>query len=299
MLAVKRLPKILMLKADDYRQQFDGFIEDYILKRSRDAHENAKPLFRAIEYSLFGGGKRFRPIVCALTANALRCGLDRIWPFAAAVEMIHTYSLIHDDLPCMDNDDYRRGRPTNHKMYGEAQALLAGDALLTEAFTILAKEYSQTPNVCAALVEKLSLAAGPTGMIAGQVIDISVLNMSTEEHKNVSEKLLMQMHALKTGALIRVCVTGVAEIARASQQQKEALGAYGEWLGLAFQLADDILDYDTQKIEASGLPSRVGLDETRSRLRHATQSAQNQLEIFGAEAQGLRDLVEMNLNRKI
>ena len=274
-----------------------------------------------MEYSLFTGGKRFRPVLSSLVADTYKLDYKFILPFASAVEMVHTYSLIHDDLPCMDNDDVRRGEPTNHIKFDEATALLAGDALLTEAFYIISQHYGENPAVGLKLCLLLSEAAGTTGMVAGQVADVSMLkdhenNLFAEPKDSVSKNLqpakdeLLKMHELKTGALIRVAAEGAAIIAMDQVSAKTAestrsddsvkvISQFGLSLGLAFQLADDILDYDPKNLEGSGFPKLIGIEETKNLLAKTTKQALTQLEIFGLEAQGLRDLIEYNFSRKL
>lgn len=242
--------------------------------------------WESMEYSLHTGGKRFRPLLSLLTAKALGAPVERVLNLASAVEMIHTYSLIHDDLPCMDNDDFRRGKPTNHKVYGEAGALLAGDALLTLAFGVLA----QVPSAATAeAVSLLSEAAGPRGMVGGQVLDV--------EHNLPEADLLMQIHARKTGCLIRVAVEGAAVLCEANPASRGALRAYGEQLGLAFQLADDLEDYDPQKPEKISFASRLGVAPTRDKLAAVSAEALANLNTFGNKADGLREMIRLNETR--
>jgi geranylgeranyl diphosphate synthase type II len=214
-------------------------------------------LLEATRYSLLAGGKRLRPILCLAFADAVSAasggGGKLAEDAACAVEMIHTYSLIHDDLPAMDDDDLRRGRATSHKVFGEAMAILAGDALLTGAFECLA---SGAEPARAELAQLLGAAAGAAGMIAGQVLDIA-------EDRPVDAGYLTRMHRLKTGALIRAsCVMG-AVAAGAAHAQRAAASTYGEAVGLAFQIADDLLDA-TSSAEVLGKPS--GADAAAGRV---------------------------------
>lgn len=194
-----------------------------------------KNLFDAMRYSLLAGGKRIRPV---LTLEFCRiCGGDwrKALPFAAAIEMIHTYSLIHDDLPCMDNDDYRRGKLTNHKVYGEAQAVLAGDALLTSAFDTIASA-DIDPAVALKIVKILASCAGEMGMVGGQILDIE------GEKKKLDAEGIHTIHRLKTGALIKAACTMGAAAACADEEKLAAASCYAEAIGLAFQIRDDMLD---------------------------------------------------------
>lgn len=235
-----------------YRQ----YIEDYLRNwYSRFHTEPQNKLFDAMEYSLLAGGKRLRPILAFEFCRM--CGRD--WknavPFAAAIEMIHTYSLIHDDLPCMDNDDYRRGRPTNHKVYGEAMAVLTGDALLTDAFSVASTAQLPRPEDMALAIGVLSECAGSLGMVGGQVLDI----MSGE--RDCTENEVIAIQSRKTGALINAaCVLG-AIAGGANEEQLEAASRFAGALGLAFQIRDDILDQiGTQEEMGKG----VGTDDAKN-----------------------------------
>lgn len=193
--------------------------------------------FESIEYSYFSGGKRFRPMLSFATADYLGLPIEKIFPWAMAIEMIHTYSLIHDDLPSMDNDDFRRGKPTNHKMFGEAVALLSGDALLTEAFALLARHYSEEKDL-GALIQSLVHVSGVNGMILGQYFDISLDGADS----NSSISNLNKIHLLKTGALISGSVLGPVILKRLSSLELKSMRETGFLMGYAFQVKDDILD---------------------------------------------------------
>ncbi len=212
--------------------------------------EPQQTLFEAMRYSLLAGGKRLRPIFvldfCRMCGGDWRAAI----PFAAAVEMVHTYSLIHDDLPCMDNDDFRRGMPTSHKVYGEATAVLAGDALLTAAFSTIARsDFSAQIRIKA--VEILSECAGETGMVGGQILDMQ------SEERQCSKQEVIDIQSRKTGALIRAaCMLGVLA-ASGSEQQFSAAAAFADHLGLAFQIRDDMLDVIGN---AEELGKAVGVD---------------------------------------
>ncbi|MCP4646001.1 MAG: polyprenyl synthetase family protein [bacterium] len=254
-------------------------------------------LREAVEYSLFAGGKRLRPAL-ALGAAEIVAGDDaKAMPAACALEMIHTYSLIHDDLPAMDDDDLRRGKPTSHKMFGEAVAILAGDALLTMAFDVAA----QTGR--ADVVREIAQAAGVSGMVGGQVIDLE------SEDKQLALDALRQLHAAKTGALIRVSVRSGALLADASSEQMDALTLYGEHVGLAFQIADDILDVTgTEELlgkpigsdeanSKSTYPSLVGLEQARELAEETVTEAVGALNGFGPEADVFRALARFIVDR--
>lgn len=236
-------------------EQYRSFIEQYLDKSCfQYPSEPQQTLFSAMRYSLLAGGKRLRPIF--VFDFCRMCGGD--WKaaaaFAAAVEMIHTYSLIHDDLPCMDNDDYRRGMLTNHKVYGEAVAVLAGDGLLTAAFSYLAKA-PFSPQTRIRAVEVLSECAGELGMVGGQVLDMQ------SEQRQCTEQEVLDIQSRKTGALIRAaCVLGVLA-GEGSEAQIKAAEAFAEHLGLAFQIRDDMLDVIGN---AEELGKAVGVDGTKN-----------------------------------
>lgn len=258
----------------------------------------------AMQYSLMAGGKRVRPVLCLSTAAM--CGLpaDAALPFACAIEMIHTYSLIHDDLPAMDDDDLRRGKPSNHKAFDEATAILAGDALLTDAFCCMAELDLPAPHVLAALAS-VAQAAGGSGMVGGQMLDMLYTGVG-----QVALEKIQHMHSLKTGALLRAaCVSG-ALLAGANAVQIQAISQYGASLGVAFQIADDILDItaDTATLgKPAGsdaqqgkntYPALLGLDQSRvlanSHMLHAVEN----LHMFkGPEAAFLRALARYVVER--
>lgn len=249
-------------------------------------------LAESVQYSLFQNSKRFRPLLALLTAEMLEVAHDRVLPWATALEMVHTYSLIHDDLPCMDDDEMRRGVPTNHRVYGESTALLAGDTLLTEAFRFLAREYKEIPALGIELIFLLGSAAGGNGMISGQVMDLKMAGGDKIQFETLS-----QLHRLKTGQLIHVAVMGTAVLARSSTLQKEQLSRFAENLGLAFQLADDLHDFVPDDPERNGYPALIGVKATEDELRNASETAVESLRSFGAKAQPLIDIVRFNQKR--
>ena len=233
-----------------------------------------KKIYEAEKYSLMAGGKRIRPVIMMMTAKM--CGMlpEKVLAFAAAIEMIHTYSLIHDDLPAMDNDDLRRGKPTNHKVYGEAMAILAGDALLTKAFLTAASfrdEEVSNDRVLRA-IKVLADAAGDDGMIGGQVVDI--------ESRNEDAELLKYLHSLKTGALIKAAGVIGAVLAGASDEEISAVEGFCENLGIAFQIQDDILDVVGTE-EELGKP--IGSDEENDKSTYVTLFGVEQAEKMAEE----------------
>lgn len=272
-------------------KDFEAHLKEHFAILPRSAAAGLVQLLSAMEYSSLSGGKRFRPLLVLSTLKALgqepQAGLD----FALAVEMVHTYSLIHDDLPVMDNDDLRRGQPTNHKVFGEAMALLAGDALLTEAFAVLSEGFRGQPRLGLELVRILSRAAGARGMVAGQAIDI----FPQPGTRPADE--LRQLHLLKTGALIRAAVEGAACIAEADTDQREFMAQFGEGLGLAFQLADDLQDHGEKGLEPISCVGVLGVEGTKKLLQDTTDLALAALRGAGLEDSLLADLCEFNQSR--
>ena len=239
-------------RSEQYRSSVENFLKDWYGRFQDEPHSI---LFDAMQYSLLAGGKRLRPIFAFEFCRMCGGDLEKALPFAAAVEMIHTYSLIHDDLPCMDNDDYRRGRLTNHKVYGEAMAVLAGDALLTDAFCVAATAQLPKPQDMAFAISVLSECAGSLGMVGGQVLDI------LSEERECTEDDVLAIQSRKTGALINAaCVLG-AIAGDATEEQLDAAATFAGALGLAFQIRDDMLDViGTQEEMGKG----VGTDETKN-----------------------------------
>jgi geranylgeranyl diphosphate synthase, type II len=268
--------------------------------------ETAPPetIHRAMRYSLFAGGKRIRPILCLEAARAVSSSFCSALPAACSLELVHTYSLIHDDLPALDNDDYRRGKLTNHKVFGEAMAILAGDALLTLAFQVLAQLEAPTERKTW-LISELATAAGTVdGMIGGQVADLE------GEGKPPDTALLETIHRAKTGALLRASLRMGAIVAGANQADYEALSCYGEHVGLAFQIVDDILDVEESSAalgKTSGkdaqqhkitFPAVYGLEESRRMAEAECAHAHLVLESFGEQAAGLHELADLIVHRK-
>jgi geranylgeranyl diphosphate synthase type II len=261
-------------------------------------------IHRAVRYSLFAGGKRIRPILCLEASRAAAdCG-DRALPAACSLELIHTYSLIHDDLPALDNDDYRRGKLTNHKVFGEAMAILAGDALLTLAFEVLANVEAPAPAVVRMISELAHAAGSNGGMVGGQVADIE------GEGKPPDAALLDSIHRAKTGALLRASLRLGALFAGASAAHYEALSCYGEHIGLAFQIVDDILDVE-ESSEALGktagkdaqqgkitFPAVYGLEASRQMAERECALGRQSLAPFGDRAARLHELADLIVHRK-
>ena len=266
--------------------------------------EKPEILRESMRYSLLAGGKRIRPILC-LTSCSLAGGDPKLAvPTAVAIEMIHTMSLIHDDLPAMDNDDLRRGRPTNHKVYGDAIAILAGDALLTRAFEMVSlRSPNVDPKRLLNVVGELSLVAGAPGLVGGQVVDLEC------EGKKVDLETLEYIHLHKTGALLKACVRTGAMIAGADEKLLTALTSYAEGIGLAFQIIDDILDV-TASSETLGktagkdlladkttYPKLLGLEESKKRALNLVKKAKEAITPWGKDAKYLLSLADFITNR--
>jgi len=250
----------------------------------------------AITYSLLQpGAKRFRSVLAMLTAEALGYSSHRVLPFAGALECIHTYSLIHDDLPSMDNDDFRRGQPTNHKVFGEAFAILAGDALATEAFAMIAKGFRHEPVAALDAIEMLANAVGPCGMAGGQMLDL----YSKESGANFDLLKQELTHNLKTGALITVAALGSARLCFANDEKLNQIRRYASALGLAFQVADDLLDHNPDRPEAGSYVSILGFNQTKEKLQSLTEEALLAIESWGSAAEPLREMSRYNLSRML
>ncbi len=260
-------------------------------------------IYKAMNYSLHAGGKRIRPVIMLSCAELLDGETDKIMPFACAIEMIHTYSLIHDDLPCMDNDDLRRGKPTNHKVFGEAMAVLAGDGLLNTAFETILKNSEVTPNMTLAALSILTESAGINGMIGGQVIDIE------SEGKTIDTITLMSLHMHKTAALIMASAKIGALLAGGGKEDLLAVEEFSRYLGIAFQIKDDILDVlgSTETLgktigkddesKKSTFVTVYGLEKAEKMLEDYTDKAIESLSKYGAKAEFLINLSKFLLDR--
>jgi geranylgeranyl diphosphate synthase type II len=290
---------------DEYIQQQCRDVDVALDRHVPQEAELPSSIHKAMRYSLFAGGKRVRPILCISAAQAIADEVPGLVDAACTLEMIHTYSLIHDDLPALDNDDLRRGRSTCHKVFGEAMAILAGDALLTLAFQVLARVPHLTGETRMRLVDELSSASGTVrGMIGGQVHDIE------GEGKQPTPELLESIHRAKTGALLRASLRMGAICAGATAEQFNALSCYGEHAGLAFQIIDDILDVE-QPSEALGktagkdaqqgkitFPAVYGLERSREMAETERRNAHRAIEPLGERGHWLRDIADMIVHRK-
>ncbi len=294
------------MKLDVYlkekRKLVDGYLKKYISSKKKD-RDCPKHLSEAMSYALTAGGKRVRPILCIAGYEAVGGKSDNILPVAASLELIHTYSLIHDDLPAMDDDDFRRNQPATHKVYGEATAILAGDALLTDAFHIISQSGAK-PKILLNIIGELSRASGPEGMVGGQTVDIIL------EGKKAKKKELHYIHTHKTGALIKASVRIGALMAEATPARLNALTSYGEKIGLAFQVIDDILDVTGTKEElgksagADGArgkntyPSIFGLDTSQSIAEDLIHDSLESIKRLNHNAEPLAEIARYILSRR-
>lgn len=262
-----------------------------------------KTLTESMEYSLMAGGKRLRPVLLMAAADALGVDGTKFLKTGCAIEMIHTYSLIHDDLPAMDDDDYRRGKLTNHKVYGAGMATLAGDALLTLAFEVMLRQEGADAETLLKVVREMSIAAGPDGMVGGQALDME------SENKQIDMDTMKLVHMGKTGALFRAAIRSGAILAGATAPQLEALTEYADKFGLAFQITDDILDVigdeavigktvgSDEKNHKSTYVTLTSLEEAKKLAQETVAEAVAALRNFGPEADFLRELVTYMADR--
>ncbi|MFC1823674.1 polyprenyl synthetase family protein [Thermodesulfobacteriota bacterium] len=291
-----------------YLNQKRNRVEEMLIGLLLEPQEPSRDLFKAMQYSLFAGGKRLRPILCLAGSDAVGGDEGVVLPVACALELIHTYSLIHDDLPSMDDDDFRRGKPTNHKVFGEAPAILAGDGLLTEAFRLMASSDLKSrvkPEVLLDVIATIAEAAGHRGMVGGQAVDIQ------SEGRVVEPSVVEFIHTHKTGALIAASVTAGALLGGGEEQQLQAIGRYGRKIGLAFQIADDILNIegDSQELgKAVGsdhqkgkitYPGVFGLNASKQTQRELVDSAVNILAGFDHRADPLRQIASYIIERNV
>ncbi|WP_442951864.1 polyprenyl synthetase family protein [Paenibacillus sp. A14] len=292
---------------NDYIGEISGLVGTRLESFLPGAWEVPESLAKSMEYSLMAGGKRLRPLLVIAAAESLGASREAALPVACAVEMVHTYSLIHDDLPAMDDDDFRRGKPTNHKVFGEATAVLAGDGLLTHAFYSVVQAARQ-PGVkveeVLSIVEELAVYAGPSGMVGGQVADM-------EGEQGLTDlKRLQYIHERKTGDLIVFSLKAGGRIASATEEQLKALEIYGRALGLAFQIQDDILDLvgDEAKLgkktqsdvkqKKVTYPYFLGLEASRAEVDRLTRSAKEAVTCGGIpNPERLLDIADNLLNR--
>ena len=287
---------------EEYYAKQLKLVENYLEQRTKK--KGISRLDDAMLYSLQAAGKRVRPILLMATAEALGAKGYNYLPVACGLEMIHTYSLIHDDLPCMDDDDLRRGKPTNHKVFGEAMAVLAGDGLLTLAFEVMLEQKNVDSAVLVDTVREIAMCAGNFGMVGGQALDLDA------EGKIISAEELRKLHSAKTGALFIGAVRAGARLAGAKDAELLALTRFADLLGLAFQITDDVLDVEG---DTAALGKNVGSDEKNQKTTYVTlygleaakelgrktiAEALECLEMFGDKAEALRGIARMIMERK-
>ncbi len=292
----------------DYMGKWNRLVNDKLSFLFSEGQSEPSELYKIMLYSLLNGGKRIRPILCIAGCEVVRGNPEHVLIAACAIECIHTYSLIHDDLPAMDDDDLRRGKPTSHKVFGEASAILAGDGLLTKAFELMSSNKLKEKFEIDRLMDSISLlsaAAGPSGMVGGQFLDIESNSIK------LNSKYLEQMHLLKTSELIRasVCIGGM--LGGGNDEQLDALSNFGRRIGLAFQIVDDILDYDgdenllgkpTGSDLASGKTtylSLYGIEKSRDIANSTLEESLDFLKMFGKDAETLMALAKFIVFRSL
>jgi geranylgeranyl diphosphate synthase type II len=284
-------------RIEDYLEERKTLVERALEKFMPRPSGLAGDVIRAMNYSLFAGGKRIRPVLCIAGAEAVGGSADHVLPVACAIELIHSYSLIHDDLPALDDDDFRRGKPASHKAFGEAIAILAGDGLLTLAFNLMARyglEGKVEKKALLRVIDLIASAAGYNGMVGGQAVDIS------SEGKDQDPAVVEYIHTHKTGALIAASVTAGAILAGGTEEEIKSMNRYGQQIGLAFQIADDILN-----IEGNGsvmgkitYPSVFGITQSKRVQNQLIDHAIEALNGFDERAEPLRDLARYIIRRK-
>lgn len=285
-------------------KQQQGIVDAELKKQLPKANTRPATIHQAMRYSIFAGGKRLRPVLCLAAAEACGGEIEDALAPACAVEIMHTYSLVHDDLPCMDDDDLRRGRPTSHKVYGEGVAVLCGDALLTESFAIIAKTPATKRYGVGEYVSELALTGGSKKLIGGQVLDLE------GEGKDLTKKQLVQIHEAKTAALLTSSIRLGAMTANATPKKLEALTTFGYNLGLAFQIIDDILDVTQtteqlgktagkdEAVDKSTYPAILGLEGAKKEAARITKKSLDALKPLGKKAHRLEAIAHYLLDRE-
>lgn len=272
---------------------FNGWLENYLEECAKNSYHHPS-LLESQKYSLTSGGKRFRPFISYLVYEMFSAKSENIRSLCLALEMVHTYSLIHDDLPCMDNDDLRRGKPTNHKVYGEATALLAGDGLLTDVFYLLSSDRELSYEIRIKLISMLSIQIGSFGMVSGQAQDMAA-------SKDIKFEALKTIHNLKTANLIEAAAVGAAIVAEASDEELQFIMEYSHCLGMSFQIKDDILDANDKDQDHKSYLTLLGLEKAEGELKRYSDRAvialQN-LAKYNKKTTYLQETVKMNLQRE-
>lgn len=292
----------------NYMEKWNRLVNDKLSVLFSEAQSEPSELHKIMLYSLLNGGKRIRPILCIAGCEVVKGNPEHVLIAACAIECIHAYSLIHDDLPAMDDDDLRRGKPTSHKVFGEAAAILAGDGLLTKAFELMSSNKLKEKFEIDRLLDSISLlsaAAGPSGMVGGQFLDIESNSIK------INSKYLEQIHLLKTSELIRASVSIGGMLGGGNDEQLDALSNFGRHIGLAFQIVDDILDYDGDE-NLLGKPigsdlasgkvtylSLYGIEQSREIARSTLEESLDFLKIFGKDAETLMALAKFIVFRSL
>jgi len=278
---------------EDKKNNIDKALDEYLPSEEK----SPSIIHKAMRYSVFGGGKRIRPILTLATAELFGKDTESVIKAACGIELIHTFSLIHDDLPCIDNDDFRRGKPSNHKVFGEAIALLAGDALLVSGFDLIIKN-SDVKEIkkqsILQLIKEISFYIGTENMLGGQVEDITLKN------EDISKEDLVDLYMKKTAALICFSIRAGAILSGAKKRQLKALNKYGENIGLAFQIIDDMLDImqDQRDVGRPTYANKYGIKESKSECERLIKEAKDSLKIFDQNAETLRNIADYLLARK-
>lgn len=277
----------------DKKDIVDKALDDFLPSEEK----SPSIIHKAMRYSVFSGGKRLRPILTIATAELLGKEIEAVLNVACGIELIHTFSLIHDDLPCIDNDDFRRGKPSNHKVFGEAIALLAGDALLVSGFELIVKN-SELKGIkkqsILKVIKEISYYIGTEKMLGGQVEDIGL------ENENITKDDLYNLYMKKTAALICASIRAGAILSDANQRQLKALTRYGENIGLAFQIADDIIDImqDQREMKKPTYPHKYGIKESKMEAERLIKEAKKSLKIFDNKAEVFNNLADFIISRE-
>lgn len=280
----------LEIQQQDFIKVFESWLESYLSEASRNSNIS-EVLLKSQSYSLQSGGKRFRPFLAFLVYGLFSENFNKLKNFCLSLEMIHTYSLIHDDLPCMDNDDFRRGKPTNHKAFSEDIALLAGDGLLSDIFYLLSTDTHFNAETIVQLVRLISEKIGSQGMVSGQALDMKA-------NKNITFEELKKIHTLKTANLIQTAAIGAAMIADCNKEQINEISDFSYHLGMAFQIKDDLLDAQDKEQDFKSYLSLIGKDKTQDELnKHSKHALQHLKNLNKNTDTALTQLIDFNLLR--
>lgn len=280
---------MLIQAEQSFKKIFENWLLDFLNARQGRTLKS-DVLLESQKYSLLSGGKRFRPMLAYLTFELFSTDIKKIKNLCLALELVHTYSLIHDDLPCMDNDDFRRGKPTNHKVFSEDISLLAGDGLLTDVFELIANDAFSDAETKLQVIQNLAGRIGSFGMVGGQALDMKINSQVTVEN-------LELIHKLKTANLIEMAVLGAGLYAKLSESKLNALKEFGHCLGMAFQIKDDLLDMNDNEQDFKSYVAVLGITQTQEQLRNYSDRAQLALSQLNVQSATLSELVNFNLSR--